>query len=306
MPKNTSLLENFFSWFNRRPERCSTYRSGFAFFTFTLMFMPIASNADQFSAAFYYGINPPLPELRSFNVVVVEPSNLVLTPDLLNNKKVIKSEMFAYVSIGEVNITRPYFKKIPTSVILGENSAWNSVVLDQASPVWRNFFLSHVLAPLRRQGWRNFFIDTLDSYQLFAETEESRKAQREGLIMTLKEIKRQYPETRLIFNRGFELLPELAPFVHAVAAESLYRRFDASNKTYVPVPEEDRLWLIGKLKTVRDELHVPVISIDYVDPGSIEVCAMVRDTAKRIRADGFTPWITNNKVDSLMQIRCEQ
>lgn len=264
------------------------------------------SNAEQFSVAFYYGVAPPLKELSSFSAVIVEPGNLVVTPDMLDKNKKLKSGLFAYISAGEVNTTRPYFPDIPASLILGENAAWSSVVVDQASPRWRSFFMSRVFVPLWRQGWRNFFVDTLDSYQLFALTDEARKAQQQGLILTIREIKRRYPEARLIFNRGFELFPEVAPSVYAIAAESLYRRYDAVRKAYVRVPEEDRAWLLEKLEKVRDEHQLPVISIDYIDPAATNLCAAVRETAVRIRAKGFTPWITNGKVDSLMQLRCEQ
>lgn len=297
--------ENIFVYCLRQIQRCTTCGSVILSAIFMVILMSKNSNAEQFSVAFYYGVAPPLKELSSFSAVVVEPGNLVITPDMLDKNKKLKSGLFAYISAGEVNTTRPYFPDIPASLILGENAAWSSVVVDQASPRWRTFFMSRIFVPLWRQGWRNFFVDTLDSYQLFAQTDEARKAQQQGLILTIKEIKRRYPEARLIFNRGFELFPEVAPSVYAIAAESLYRRYDAVQKAYVRVPEEDRAWLLAKLEKVRDEHQLPVISIDYIDPATTDLCAAVRETAVRIRANGFTPWITNGKVDSLMQLRCD-
>lgn len=263
------------------------------------------SVANQFSIAFYYGVAPPLKELSSFSAVIVEPGNLIITPVLLDENKKIKSQFYAYISMGEVNKTRPYFSDIPASMILGENGAWSSVVLNQTSQAWQDFFLSKIFAPLWQQGWRNFFMDTLDSYQLFAKSDDARRAQQQGLIFTIKEIKRRYPQARLIFNRGFELFPEIAPSVYAIAAESLYRRYDAVRKEYISVPEEDRIWLLAQLGKVRDQYQLPVISIDYLDPASTDLCETLRETAIRIRANGFTPWITNSKVDSLMQLQCE-
>ena len=102
-------------------------------------------------------------------------------------------------------------------------------------------------------------------------------------------IKQQYPEVRLIANRGFELLPQAAPQIDMVVAESLYQGWDATKKQYRPVPQADRDWLDAKLKQVQQQYHKPVAVIDYVDPAKRE---LARETASRISADGYIPWVS--------------
>ena len=79
---------------------------------------------------------------------------------------------------------------------------WKSEVLDQSNPAWREFFVNKVISPLWKRGYRGFFLDTLDSYQLFAKSAAARKKQQDGLIKLIKMIKDKYPDAHLIFNRG--------------------------------------------------------------------------------------------------------
>ncbi len=251
------------------------------------------------SIAFYYGANPPLADLQAFDIAVVEPAHV---PDPRRHARAAKDgthALFAYVSLGEVQPSRHYYRDLPPGALRGANEVWGSRVIDQNAPGWSEFFLSRIVAPLWEQGWRGFFIDTLDSYQLFAKDEAERTVQTQAMVRTLRELKLRYPEARLILNRGFELLPEMAALTHAVAAESLYQGYDAGRRHYRPVPADDRAWLLAQLETVRDQYRLPVIAIDYVDPMQPGARELARQTASRIRAHGFIPWVADGRLESI-------
>lgn len=251
------------------------------------------------SVAFYYGPNPPLADLQAFDVAVVEPEFVSNPASRTRTAANGRHELFAYVALGEVQPSRPYYKQLPAGVLRGDNAAWGSRVIDQAAPGWRDFFLDQIVAPLWAQGWRSFFLDTLDSYQLFAKTDAERARQVQAMVATLREFKRRYPEAKLMLNRGFEFLPEISPLVYAVAAESLYRGYDAGRQSYGPVSETDRAWLLGQMETVRDRYHLPVISIDYVDPQRTGARELARDTARKISSHGFVPWVADGALMSI-------
>ncbi|MGB6055505.1 MAG: bifunctional glycoside hydrolase 114/ polysaccharide deacetylase family protein, partial [Burkholderiaceae bacterium] len=258
-----------------------------------------AAQTASTSVAFYYGEQPPLADLQAFDIAVVEPEHV---PDPRVHARASQDgahELFAYVALGEVLASRPYYSRLPAGALRADNPAWGSRVIDQTAPGWREFFLSQIVAPLWEKGWRGFFIDTLDSYQLFAKTDAERAAQVRALAGTLQELKRRYPQARLMLNRGFELLPEVAPITYAVAAESLYRGYDAGARRYRAVPEADRAWLLGQLLTVRNDYHLPVIAIDYVDPEQPQAREQARETASSIRAHGFVPWVADGELASI-------
>ncbi len=246
------------------------------------------------SFAFYYGTDIPWESLGAFDVAVVEPGNVSPAgwPHRLNPGTTVA----AYISVGEVHPTRSYFTQVRPEWRLGENTAWGSIVVDQAAPGWNAFYLAQVIKPLWDQGFRAFFLDTLDSFNLTAKTPEARQRQVAGLVSLVREIKRAYPDAQLIFNRGFEILPQVHTLAWAVAAESLFRGWDAGKQEYRAVPQADRDWLLAQLRRCADDYKLPVISIDYVPPADR---ALARETAQRIQALGFIPWVTNPALDMM-------
>ena len=249
------------------------------------------ANAGLQSIAFHYGANAPLDELHAFEVAVVDPDHGF---DPVAYRSPV-SELFAYVSVGEVHPSRPYASQIAPDWRLGSNTAWGSIVVDQRKEVWRQFFVQQVVAPLWAKGYRGLFLDTLDSYQLGGDKADA-AAQQAGLVALIRAVRKQFPGIRLILNRGFELLPQLAGEIEAVAAESLFRGWDANRKVYREVPQQDRAWLLEKLNEVHERYGISVIAIDYVPPTNR---VLMRDTASRIRAQGFVPWVSDGALLTL-------
>jgi polysaccharide biosynthesis protein PelA len=245
-------------------------------------------NHQSYSIAWHYGAKPPLDSLRIFDRVVVEPDH-GMDPKAYQVKTKGKSELYAYLAIGEVQKSRGYFKAMPESMLRGENKDWASLVIDQSHEQWPNFFVEKIVAPQWERGYRGFFLDTMDSYQLIAKDDTARKAQVQGMIKAIRKLKEKYPQAKLVFNRGFELLPELGSLVEAVAAESLFQAWDNAAKAYKEVPPEDRKWLMDRLKEAQ-ALGLEAISIDYVDPKN---AALARDTVAKISNLGLTPYVSD-------------
>jgi len=244
------------------------------------------------SIALYYGEQPPVGILSTYDIAVVEPDSGFSPRDHMAPCP----RWFAYASVGEVTPQRAYYADLPQRWLLGSNSAWASHVVDQSEPDWPAFFVRHVIDPLWARGYRGFFLDTLDSYQLVAKTEWERTRQREGLIRVIRAIKARHRDAYLILNRGFELLPELHGEVGAVAFESLFSGWDQTNARYVEVPQADRDWLLAQAREVRDRYGLPVISIDYCAPDD-DACA--RSTAEGIAALGIVPYVTDGALQTV-------
>ena len=246
----------------------------------------------DFSVAFFYGNQAPLDELKAFDVVVVEPDHDYEPNDYRSSN----SELFAYVSLGEFSSSRGYARGIPNGWVLGKNEHWESYVIDQSQEKWPTFVTEQIIGPLWKQGYRGFFLDTLDSYQLVAKTPEQMKQQEQGLIRVIQAIHHTYPGIKLVFNRGFEIIPTVADHVYAVAAESLFRGWDQGGKRYVQVSQEERQWLLQQLQTIRKSFGLPVIVIDYLSPQERD---LARSTAQKIQNLGMIPWVSTPELDWL-------
>ena len=241
--------------------------------------------------AFYYGANPPVAKLKLFPNVVLEPSSGANPYEWEDTNQTA----YAYVSLGETISLNQYQKPIDKTWLLGKNTTWHSLVLDQSNVQWQQYFINELITPLWNQGYRGFFLDTLDSYRLAVSSPEDIKKQQAGLIESISAIKSRYPSAKIILNRGFEIMPALKNDVAGVAAESLFYSWNNAKKTYAQVNETSRQQLLLELNKVK-AMGIPVTVIDYLPK---EKANEAQALAAKIASLGFNPWITNNDLTAL-------
>ncbi|MCA1662731.1 MAG: endo alpha-1,4 polygalactosaminidase, partial [Myxococcales bacterium] len=221
--------------------------------------LPVAAAAPAAlpgpSIAFYYGASLPIAELSQFDRVVIDPDRA--TADELSALRAAGVETFAYVSVGELDPARAWSRGADASWRLGRNAAWKTAVMDPRQPGWRALVLAE-LARLWAAGHRGFFFDTLDSYAAVLPREADRRACAAALSALITEAHARYATAKLLINRGFELLPAVAPLVAGVVAESMFASWDARAGRYVAVGDADRRWLAAKLAEVSARDRLPV------------------------------------------------
>lgn len=244
------------------------------------------------SVAFWYAEKPPLAELAQFDWVVLEPEHASVKD--VAYLKAQGSTAFAYLSIGEFDgdsaaIARHGLGSAASDV---RNEAWDSQVMDLAAPAWRQRVFERA-ARLREQGYAGLFLDTLDSFNL--QDEALHQAQRKALQTLLADLHRREPGLKLFFNRGFEVLPELPGVAAAVAVESIHAGWDAANRQYREVGQEERDWLKPHLDRLR-AAGTPIVAIEYLPPERREEA---RALARRLREEGYVPYVTTPALDSL-------
>ncbi len=258
--------------------------------------VPADANTDTHGApqsiVFYYGDEPNMASLRQFDLAVIDPDTPIDATDLQDDQH----RWFAYVSVGEVANTRDYYALIPDAWLIGHNEAWASEIIDQTAAGWPEFFAEHIVAPLWNQGFRGFFLDTLDSYLIVARDESAQRDSQEGLIQLIRTLRHRFPGIRLILNRGFELLPDVHQDIFALAFESLFRGWDEARNSYVDVPETDRQWLLEQTRQAREHHRLPIIAIDYCHPEH-ERCA--QNTVQKIREHGLIPYVGDGRLQSI-------
>ena len=255
-----------------------------------------AAGVSAPSTAFYYGSDLPDGPLSQFDRLVVQADQA--EPARIEAVRRRGTAVFAYVSLSEVtrNRARTLQPPLDDKWRLGGNPDWDTLILDATQPGWQSYLLEHEFKPLWDRGFRAFFLDNLDSYQRVAKTPAERDAQARGLVQIIKAVHARFPGVQLLWNRGFELLPEAAQLSAGVAVESLFRGWDPTHKRFVEVPAEDRKWLLDQLRTVRERYHLPVTVIDYVPSAQRE---LMRSTARRIRELGMTPWVSDPDLRSV-------
>ncbi|MBW4047228.1 MAG: alpha-1,4 polygalactosaminidase [Proteobacteria bacterium] len=258
---------------------------------------PLARATEAPALAFYYGDRIPLDDLRAFDWAVLEPAHaLAQDPDVV--KTLAPGTLaIAYVSLGEVQPSRSYYPEIPKAWLPGSNPQWGSRVIDQTAKGWPQFVQTRMIQPLWNAGFRAFFLDTLDSYQLLVHADAARKQQADALRATLHGLIQAFPGIRFLPNRGFELMDAtIANSTLAIAAESLYQGWDAASQRYVAVAEKDRNWLLARFDDMRSTYGLNGVAIDYVAP---QQRVLARQTARQIATSGLIPWVADPTLQSL-------
>lgn len=242
--------------------------------------------------AFFYGSPVPVAALAGFERVVVEADQI----KDLRSLRAAGAEIFAYVSVGEAEGWRASTRALLQALFLGVNEDWHTRIADLTHPDWRRYLLDERMAALWSAGYRAFFLDTLDSHRMAVRDAGQAVAQTAALVSLIGAMHVRFPGIRLMLNRGFDLLPEVAPLCVGVVAESLFQGWNAGLQAYVCVSEPDRRWLLTRLNEARQRFGLPVTVIDYVSP---DQPALARETAQRIAALGFIPWVANPGLDIL-------
>jgi len=252
------------------------------------------ANVDaQPSVAFYYGNDVPVQMLNQFDWAVVESEHV-------SNKELTSLEQhgttaFAYVSLGEAEHWRGA-DAVPQAALKARNENWNSQAADLTRAEWGDYIVNDRIRPLWQAGYRALFLDTLDSYRLFATDDASAQQQQDALVALIRRIRSEFPGIKLLLNRGFEVLDRVQGDIVGVAAESLYKSYDARTQSYRDVSAEDSQYVLNQLQRVRDDYGLPAIAIDYVAPGDRDVA---RETARRIADAGIVPWVTNGAINQV-------
>ncbi len=257
-------------------------------FLFLLSISSAYASQSEKSAAVYYGHDISYSNLGLHDYIIIESENI---SPYTHGFKTYKKKIFAYVSVGEASSYRAYFKDLKERWKLSQNETWESTVMDISNDDYHSFMYDNVIQPLIDKGYENFFFDTLDSYQIVAKDEEERIRYTSGLIRFVKKFKQRFPDSKLIVNRGFEVMDEIHESVHAVLFESLFYGLSSKTLSYTQVSEEDRQWLLTQVEKVK-KYNLDVIDVDYIQTQEKE---KIRQTLEKIRGFGIIPYISNKE-----------
>lgn len=239
-----------------------------------------AFQADIKSIAFYYHHIDSVRELLIYDRVVLTPG--AITSRQLQQLKKAGVEVYAYLSVGEIQ------QKLLTtelkSHIITRNDNWDSYVMDMSAPTWQKYLTDKALT-YKKFGFDGLFLDTLDSYQMA--TSVANTKQQQALVAVINQLSTIH--SKLLLNRGFELVSQLDNKPSAVIAESLYWGYESKSGNYYKVKTKDSMWLSTKLNEIQ-ALNIEIIVIDYLD-GQDRIKQQAQ--AKQILKQGYTPYVSD-------------
>ncbi len=240
------------------------------------------------SAVVYYGDELSYPMVGIHDYIIVQPNH---TNTATHGFSLYKKNIYAYISIGETDTNSSEFSDINSSWIVAKNEAWRSDVLDINNKEYQEFIFTHQIEPLLKQGFKNFFFDTLDSYYFYSKTPEEIQKSQQSLASFILEFHKRYPDSKLIINRGFGIIDNVHNAVNAVLFESYYRGLKGKNLAYQTVDEADRIWLDHNLEKVK-KYNLDIIAVDYLFD-----MKQADELVEKLQAKGFIPYVANKALD---------
>ena len=248
-----------------------------------------------------YSLLPDTAVLRSHDLCIIAVTAQVDLPQLKEGGR----SVLAYASMVEV---QPGSREAEAAKkrgipVIGDNPNWSSSVLDITHPQWLPWVLEDLAKPAIKRGFDGLFLDTLDSAQLISAAHpEKSESCRSALVHAIQKLKELYPENRLILNRGFDLLPDVARDADAVLVESLYQTWDGHRQQYRAVSSDDAKWLLAHVARIQ-RLGLPVLVVDYVAPNN---ASLARSTARRIEAQGCIPFVGTPELQGIQHFQPDE
>lgn len=255
---------------------------------FVLFVLPsLVSAQTPSSIAFYYNSIDSVRELMNYDRVVVTAD--LITPKQIGTLHKAKTKVFAYLSVGEFDGQILPDNLRTSSPARNEN--WQSYAMDLNDPQWQLYLTQKAEAYLSK-GFDGLFLDTLDSYYLFAKSEKRQYQQQQALVSIIARLDQLTGKPELILNRGFEIIEQLQHPVSAVLAESLYNSYHPVDNSYKKVKPSDSEWLTGKMNQVKAR-GIEAIVIDYIPAKDREAQIAA---AKRLLNEGYTPYVSDGML----------
>jgi uncharacterized protein (TIGR01370 family) len=260
-----------------------------------ILLMPAVARALPW--AVYYSDQAPLAALDPYELLVLDSEHHPPLRPLLDRGKTV----LGYLSLGEVENHRPWFARVKAmGVLAGENQTWSgSFSIDVRDRRWTALVIEELLPRLLHQGFHGVFLDTLDNP---AELERQDPARHAGMTQAaarlVQAIRLHYPGIRIMLNRAYEILPEVAGLLDYELGESIYTRWDFKQSRAGLQTEADYADQVRSLLDARSRNpKLQILTLDYWDvadqPG-------VRAIYRLQRANGFSPYVSVVSLDRIV------
>ncbi len=237
----------------------------------------------------YYGEALPSDRFIDYDLIVFDSRAHPPLRPLQNRGKIL----LGYLSVGEAEKYRHDFSTIEEmGALLEENPEWpDHFVVDMRNRQWVKYLIEVKIPGILHRGFDGLMLDTIDSALYLWEKDKIKYAgMDQAAIDLIGAIRQHYPDIKIMVNRGFQVLPKVAPSIDMVLAESIMVDFKNNSTEAKYFPEsvtEGVVSIITGAKKVNNDLKV--YSLDY---WPIADEAEVKNIYMKQRERGYVPYVS--------------
>lgn len=201
-------------------------------------------------------------ETKGYKLMIIEPGEFDYDSSKIEALKVYGTKIFGYVSLGEVDPSRPYFNQVKK---LGENADWGSYFIDLSDSTTYNLFIKQIIPEIANAKVDGLFFDTVDDYAPYTSYNDLAPY----MVKLIKQIHAVYPNLMLIMNGGWYLLDSLATDINADLIEDIATDYDFNTKTYQLRDKSSFLKQIQDIYNYSQQYNLPFLIVDYAVDDSL-------------------------------------
>lgn len=245
----------------------------------------------------YYAEKADFNILNKYDLLVFDSDKHPALRPLQDRGKVL----LGYISLGEVEQHRRHYQEVKGQGILGqENKFWKgSYFVDQRDNRWAKRVLEDLIPRILQKGFNGIFLDTLDNPGHMERTDPVKnKGMTQAAVHLVKAIRHHFPKIKIMMNRGYELLPDVADIIDFEMAESLYSDYNFDTKIYQKTSKEDYDYQIQLLREIKKKHpKLQIVSLDYWNPDDIQGILNIYEVE---RENGFIPSVATVELDRIV------
>jgi polysaccharide biosynthesis protein PelA len=207
----------------------------------------------------------------------------------------LKSEgrtILGYLSLGEAEEYRSDFKMLKSQkLLLGPNTAWKGHhMVDVRRKEWESHVNETLIPAILAKGFDGIMFDTIDSVTYLEVKDPKRYAgMQKASVDLLRSIRARHPHMKIMVNRGFDILPEFAPYVDMILAES----------TYTTVVKKLYNYYVQKLKD--SQASNPALKVYSLDYWPLKDKEGVKHIYAAQRAQGYSAYVSHPALQNLAE-----
>lgn len=237
---------------------------------------------------------------RRFELLVLEPDH----PRLIAPLRGPGASLLGYISLGEVERTRPYVSTLDDAgALFDPNPNWpDARRVDLRRRAWGELVLDRLIPDILQLGYDGIFVDTMDNAEAMERADPVGNA---GMIAAgaslLRSIRARFPAIRIMVNRGYAVVPDAVGAFDILLAEAMASRWNFAERRYEMTPDSDWAWQAERLAAARRaDPKLTLATLDYWEPDDRKIVAALY---ARERAAGFSPYVATLALDRLLPER---
>ena len=273
--------------------------STLAWFVMTLWVLPVAQVLAEPHTDWvvYYSDKETTEAFSSYRLLVLDSLYHPPLEPLKAQDKII----LGYISLGEVEEHRSYFKEVKKEgILLMENKTWKgSYFVDLRDKRWARRIVEDLAQAILHQGFDGLFLDTLDNPGYLEDTNPNRfKGMRAAAVNLLRTLREHYPNIPIMLNRAYDLYPDGGQYVDMILGESVFADYNFETKKYGLVKTELYLQQVDILKKAKTQFpHLQIYTLDYWNP---EDPKGIKRIYTEQRKNGFMPYVATIQLNQLV------